>query len=170
MLCSLLLEREDRRMFWKRSPPRFKPLGVTARVSSAAAGRVSISLASAWVLWVFNHVSRSLLHSYISIMNVVLDAVVCVVRCLMTSPGSSCVQALQQVARRTIFSSARRQVDNKVPQKQKLFQVTRQLIGPEVFCRTAGVVTVLLLSDQKGFFSSFNVSINTPTLNVGGRS
>uniref|UniRef100_A0A3Q3WXE0 Cytochrome c oxidase subunit 7A2, mitochondrial n=1 Tax=Mola mola TaxID=94237 RepID=A0A3Q3WXE0_MOLML len=30
--------------------------------------------------------------------------------------------ALQQVARRTIFSSARRQVDNKVPQKQKLFQ------------------------------------------------
>ncbi|XP_056283551.1 cytochrome c oxidase subunit 7A2, mitochondrial-like [Pseudoliparis swirei] len=30
--------------------------------------------------------------------------------------------ALQQVARRTIGSSARRQVDNKVPQKQKLFQ------------------------------------------------
>ncbi|XP_044025189.1 cytochrome c oxidase subunit 7A2, mitochondrial [Siniperca chuatsi] len=30
--------------------------------------------------------------------------------------------ALQQVARRTISSSARRQVDNKVPQKQKLFQ------------------------------------------------
>ncbi|XP_074541248.1 cytochrome c oxidase subunit 7A2, mitochondrial-like [Halichoeres trimaculatus] len=30
--------------------------------------------------------------------------------------------ALQQVARRTIASSARRQVDNKVPQKQKLFQ------------------------------------------------
>ncbi|TKS75372.1 Cytochrome c oxidase subunit 7A2, mitochondrial [Collichthys lucidus] len=30
--------------------------------------------------------------------------------------------ALQQVARRTISSSARRQVENKVPQKQKLFQ------------------------------------------------
>ncbi|KAM9339109.1 cytochrome c oxidase subunit 7A2b [Symphorus nematophorus] len=30
--------------------------------------------------------------------------------------------ALQQVARRSISSSARRQVDNKVPQKQKLFQ------------------------------------------------
>uniref|UniRef100_A0A7N6AZL9 Cytochrome c oxidase subunit 7A2, mitochondrial n=1 Tax=Anabas testudineus TaxID=64144 RepID=A0A7N6AZL9_ANATE len=31
-------------------------------------------------------------------------------------------QALQQVAHRTISSSARRQVGNKVPQKQKLFQ------------------------------------------------
>ncbi|XP_070781416.1 cytochrome c oxidase subunit 7A2b isoform X2 [Enoplosus armatus] len=30
--------------------------------------------------------------------------------------------ALQQVARRTISSSARRQVENKVPQKQKRFQ------------------------------------------------
>ncbi|XP_030261916.1 cytochrome c oxidase subunit 7A2b [Sparus aurata] len=30
--------------------------------------------------------------------------------------------ALQQVARRTITSSVRRQVDNKVPKKQKLFQ------------------------------------------------
>ncbi|XP_029281863.1 cytochrome c oxidase subunit 7A2b [Cottoperca gobio] len=30
--------------------------------------------------------------------------------------------ALQQVARRTISSSARRQVENKVPQKQKHFQ------------------------------------------------
>uniref|UniRef100_A0AAQ6IHR1 Cytochrome c oxidase subunit 7A2, mitochondrial n=1 Tax=Anabas testudineus TaxID=64144 RepID=A0AAQ6IHR1_ANATE len=30
--------------------------------------------------------------------------------------------ALQQVAHRTISSSARRQVGNKVPQKQKLFQ------------------------------------------------
>uniref|UniRef100_A0AAQ6A160 Cytochrome c oxidase subunit 7A2, mitochondrial n=1 Tax=Amphiprion ocellaris TaxID=80972 RepID=A0AAQ6A160_AMPOC len=30
--------------------------------------------------------------------------------------------ALQQVARRTIYSSARRQVDNKVPLKQKAFQ------------------------------------------------
>ncbi|XP_038547891.1 cytochrome c oxidase subunit 7A2, mitochondrial-like [Micropterus salmoides] len=30
--------------------------------------------------------------------------------------------ALQQVARRTFTSSARRQVDNKVPQKQKAFQ------------------------------------------------
>ncbi|XP_073348344.1 cytochrome c oxidase subunit 7A2b [Pagrus major] len=30
--------------------------------------------------------------------------------------------ALQQVARRTITSSVRRQVDNKVPQKQKHFQ------------------------------------------------
>ncbi|XP_036942419.1 cytochrome c oxidase subunit 7A2, mitochondrial [Acanthopagrus latus] len=30
--------------------------------------------------------------------------------------------ALQQVARRTITSSVRRQVENKVPQKQKLFQ------------------------------------------------
>ncbi|XP_054872174.1 cytochrome c oxidase subunit 7A2, mitochondrial isoform X3 [Amphiprion ocellaris] len=32
------------------------------------------------------------------------------------------VIALQQVARRTIYSSARRQVDNKVPLKQKAFQ------------------------------------------------
>ncbi|KAM9703624.1 cytochrome c oxidase subunit 7A2, mitochondrial-like isoform 1-T5 [Menidia menidia] len=30
--------------------------------------------------------------------------------------------ALQQVARRSICSSARRQVENKVPQKQKVFQ------------------------------------------------
>ncbi|XP_047429747.1 cytochrome c oxidase subunit 7A2, mitochondrial [Mugil cephalus] len=30
--------------------------------------------------------------------------------------------ALQQVARRTISSSARRQAENKVPEKQKLFQ------------------------------------------------
>ncbi|XP_075939830.1 cytochrome c oxidase subunit 7A2b [Anarhichas minor] len=30
--------------------------------------------------------------------------------------------ALQQVARRTISSSVRRQVDNKVPQNQKMFQ------------------------------------------------
>ncbi|KAK2855858.1 hypothetical protein Q5P01_004593 [Channa striata] len=30
--------------------------------------------------------------------------------------------ALQQVARRTISSSARRQAQNKVPEKQKLFQ------------------------------------------------
>ncbi|KAM6905817.1 cytochrome c oxidase subunit 7A2b [Lycodopsis pacificus] len=30
--------------------------------------------------------------------------------------------ALQQVARRTISSSVRRQVDNKVPQNQKVFQ------------------------------------------------
>ncbi|KAF3703210.1 Cytochrome c oxidase subunit 7A2, mitochondrial Cytochrome c oxidase subunit VIIa-liver/heart [Channa argus] len=30
--------------------------------------------------------------------------------------------ALQQVARRTISSSARRQMQNKVPEKQKLFQ------------------------------------------------
>ncbi|XP_070705474.1 cytochrome c oxidase subunit 7A2b [Pempheris klunzingeri] len=32
------------------------------------------------------------------------------------------VFALQQVARRSISSSARRPVDNKVPQKQKMFQ------------------------------------------------
>ncbi|XP_031721854.1 cytochrome c oxidase subunit 7A2b [Anarrhichthys ocellatus] len=30
--------------------------------------------------------------------------------------------ALQQVARRTLSSSVRRQVDNKVPQNQKMFQ------------------------------------------------
>ncbi|XP_038160842.1 cytochrome c oxidase subunit 7A2, mitochondrial-like [Cyprinodon tularosa] len=30
--------------------------------------------------------------------------------------------AVQQVARRSFCSSARRQVDNKVPQKQKIFQ------------------------------------------------
>ncbi|XP_059213211.1 cytochrome c oxidase subunit 7A2, mitochondrial-like [Centropristis striata] len=30
--------------------------------------------------------------------------------------------ALQQVARRTVFSSARRQLENKVPAKQKHFQ------------------------------------------------
>ncbi|XP_026856584.2 cytochrome c oxidase subunit 7A2, mitochondrial [Electrophorus electricus] len=30
--------------------------------------------------------------------------------------------ALQQVSRRTLTNSARRQLDNKVPQKQKIFQ------------------------------------------------
>ncbi|XP_030630646.1 cytochrome c oxidase subunit 7A2, mitochondrial [Chanos chanos] len=32
------------------------------------------------------------------------------------------LMALRQMSRRTITSSARRQVDNKVPDKQKLFQ------------------------------------------------
>ncbi|KAM4712767.1 cytochrome c oxidase subunit 7A2b [Anableps anableps] len=32
------------------------------------------------------------------------------------------MNAVQQMARRSICSSARRQVENKVPQKQKLFQ------------------------------------------------
>ncbi|XP_071766718.2 cytochrome c oxidase subunit 7A2b [Centroberyx gerrardi] len=32
------------------------------------------------------------------------------------------IQALQQVSRRTFVSTARRQVENKVPQKQKAFQ------------------------------------------------
>ncbi|KAM4633973.1 cytochrome c oxidase subunit 7A2b [Polymixia lowei] len=32
------------------------------------------------------------------------------------------ILALQQVSRRTIASTARRQVENKVPQKQKIFQ------------------------------------------------
>lgn len=37
---------------------------------------------------------------------------------------SPCFQALQQLSRRTLTSSARRLVENKVPQKQKLFQVS----------------------------------------------
>lgn len=49
-----------------------------------------------------------------------------VLLCVMTLLASCYFQALQQVARRTISSSARRQVDNKVPQKQKQFQVKRQ--------------------------------------------
>ncbi|XP_010881061.1 cytochrome c oxidase subunit 7A2, mitochondrial [Esox lucius] len=32
------------------------------------------------------------------------------------------IQALQQVSRRMLSSSARRQVENKVPEKQKFFQ------------------------------------------------
>lgn len=38
-------------------------------------------------------------------------------------------QALQQVVRRTISSTARRQVENKVKQKQKLFQVKQHYVA-----------------------------------------
>ncbi|XP_034554734.1 cytochrome c oxidase subunit 7A2, mitochondrial [Notolabrus celidotus] len=48
--------------------------------------------------------------------------------------------ALQQVARRTISSSARRQVDNKVPQKQKLFQEDN---GMPVHLKGGGVDALL---------------------------
>lgn len=37
---------------------------------------------------------------------------------------SVCYQAIHQLSRRTLTSSARRQVENKVAQKQKLFQVS----------------------------------------------
>lgn len=50
---------------------------------------------------------------------------------------SVCFQALRQLSRRTLTSSARRQVENKVPQKQKLFQVSGSdfslLIEDEVY-------------------------------------
>uniref|UniRef100_A0A7N8WZL2 Cytochrome c oxidase subunit 7A2, mitochondrial n=1 Tax=Mastacembelus armatus TaxID=205130 RepID=A0A7N8WZL2_9TELE len=42
--------------------------------------------------------------------------------CVLTLLVSGCFQALQQVARRTVSTSARRPVENKVPQNQKLFQ------------------------------------------------
>lgn len=48
--------------------------------------------------------------------------------CLVTTSSnvySVCFQALQQLSRRTLTSTARRLVENKVPQKQKLFQVSR---------------------------------------------
>ncbi|KAM8726705.1 cytochrome c oxidase subunit 7A2b [Acanthopagrus schlegelii] len=58
--------------------------------------------------------------------------------------------ALQQVARRTISSSVRRQVENKVPQKQKLFQEDNGMpvhlkggSGDAILYRTTMVLTVL---------------------------
>ncbi|XP_033503710.1 cytochrome c oxidase subunit 7A2, mitochondrial [Epinephelus fuscoguttatus] len=58
--------------------------------------------------------------------------------------------AFQQVARRTISSSVRRQVDNKVPQKQKLFQEDNGMpihlkggTGDAVLYRTTMALTVL---------------------------
>ncbi|XP_041814710.1 cytochrome c oxidase subunit 7A2, mitochondrial [Chelmon rostratus] len=58
--------------------------------------------------------------------------------------------ALQQVARRTISSSARRQVENKVPQKQKLFQEDNDMpihlkggTSDALLYRTTMVLTVL---------------------------
>ncbi|TNN39134.1 Cytochrome c oxidase subunit 7A2, mitochondrial [Liparis tanakae] len=58
--------------------------------------------------------------------------------------------ALQQVARRTFGSSARRQVDNKVPQKQKVFQEDNGLpihlkggAADAVLYRTTMALTVL---------------------------
>lgn len=38
-------------------------------------------------------------------------------------------QALRQIARRTISTASRRQFENKVPEKQKLFQVLKYFIG-----------------------------------------
>ena len=37
--------------------------------------------------------------------------------------------ALRQIAKRTISTSSRRQFENKVPEKQKLFQVLKYFIG-----------------------------------------
>ena len=37
--------------------------------------------------------------------------------------------ALRQIAKRTINTSSRRQFENKVPEKQKLFQVLKYFIG-----------------------------------------
>ncbi|XP_054474640.1 cytochrome c oxidase subunit 7A2, mitochondrial [Anoplopoma fimbria] len=58
--------------------------------------------------------------------------------------------ALQQVARRTISSSARRQVENKVPQNQKLFQEDNGLpihlkggTADAVLYRTTMALTIL---------------------------
>ncbi|XP_019130630.1 cytochrome c oxidase subunit 7A2, mitochondrial [Larimichthys crocea] len=60
------------------------------------------------------------------------------------------VYALQQVARRSFSSSARRQVENKVPQKQKLFQEDNGMpihlkggSGDAVLYRTTMALTVL---------------------------
>ena len=38
-------------------------------------------------------------------------------------------QALRQIAKRTISTASRRQFENKVPEKQKLFQVLKYFIG-----------------------------------------
>ncbi|XP_042359607.1 cytochrome c oxidase subunit 7A2, mitochondrial [Plectropomus leopardus] len=58
--------------------------------------------------------------------------------------------ALQQVARRTISSSVRRQLDNKVPQKQKLFQEDNGMpihlkggSGDALLYRTTMALTIL---------------------------
>uniref|UniRef100_A0AAQ4P046 Cytochrome c oxidase subunit 7A2, mitochondrial n=1 Tax=Gasterosteus aculeatus aculeatus TaxID=481459 RepID=A0AAQ4P046_GASAC len=58
--------------------------------------------------------------------------------------------ALHQVARRTFSSCARRQVENKVPQKQKMFQEDNGLPihlkggpGDAILYRTTMVLTIL---------------------------
>ncbi|XP_056150782.1 cytochrome c oxidase subunit 7A2, mitochondrial [Lampris incognitus] len=60
------------------------------------------------------------------------------------------LSALQQVSRRTIASTARRQVENKVPQKQKLFQEDNGIpihlkggTGDALLYRATMILTVL---------------------------
>lgn len=90
-----------------------------------------------------------------------LSLCVCVCVSVMTLPSPCGAQALQQVARRTLVTSSRRQWENKVPQKQKLFQVKRTRreinqrtseavlepccdpIARSTFCRSPGSVVTL---------------------------
>ncbi|KAM8832155.1 cytochrome c oxidase subunit 7A2b [Spinachia spinachia] len=58
--------------------------------------------------------------------------------------------ALHQVARRTFSSCARRQIENKVPQNQKLFQEDNGLpvhlkggLGDAILYKTTMVLTIL---------------------------
>uniref|UniRef100_UPI003AB0F2D3 cytochrome c oxidase subunit 7A2, mitochondrial-like n=1 Tax=Centroberyx gerrardi TaxID=166262 RepID=UPI003AB0F2D3 len=60
------------------------------------------------------------------------------------------IQALQQVSRRTFVSTARRQVENKVPQKQKAFQEDNGMpvhlkggTGDALLYRTTMALTIL---------------------------
>lgn len=72
---------------------------------------------------------------------------------LVTLPSCCGEQALQQVARRTLVTSTRRQVENKVPKKQKLFQVkkiseiskmNKAGINHRVVVTSLGVLRILL--------------------------
>ncbi|KAM3861216.1 cytochrome c oxidase subunit 7A2, mitochondrial-like [Diretmus argenteus] len=60
------------------------------------------------------------------------------------------IHALQQVSRRTIASTARRHIENKVPQKQKMFQEDNGLpvhmkggTGDALLYRGTMVLTIL---------------------------
>ncbi|XP_041717109.1 cytochrome c oxidase subunit 7A2, mitochondrial [Coregonus clupeaformis] len=60
------------------------------------------------------------------------------------------IQALQQVSRRTLSSSARRQVENKVPHKQKHFQEDNGIpihlkggVSDAILYRTTMALTIL---------------------------
>ncbi|KAK3516920.1 hypothetical protein QTP70_028216 [Hemibagrus guttatus] len=60
------------------------------------------------------------------------------------------ITAIQQLSRRTLTSSARRQVENKVPQKQKLFQENNGIpvhlkggAGDAILYRTTMGLTIL---------------------------
>ncbi|CAB1342758.1 unnamed protein product [Coregonus sp. 'balchen'] len=60
------------------------------------------------------------------------------------------IQALQHVSRRTLSSSARRQVENKVPQKQKHYQEDNGIpihlkggVSDAILYRTTMALTIL---------------------------